>query len=352
MSLIDPVEDPRWDSFVLDHALGRISHLSGWKTVLESSFRHMKGYYLALSDPDTGEITAGLPLFDVQSWLTGRRLVSVPFATLCDPLISTSEDMGELFTAAAELANRLKAGYIEIRTFASHPLIHEERCDTRTLFTHHYLVLDADPEQLKKSFHRTCVRQRITRAVNSNVRLRVGDTAADLKLFYTLYVGARRRIGLPPQPYRFFRMLWEVFHPGRQVLLLLAEWNGQTIGALLLLRHKGRLSAEFLASDENFREISPDHFLFWEAIQAAYREGCTVFDFGRTSPQNRTLMEFKGRWGTATADLPCFYYPKEAGVAFQERRDSLPYRLVAALCRKAPDPALDCLGRLCYRHMG
>jgi hypothetical protein len=350
--LIDPLEDPRWDRFVAKHPLGWITHLSGWKKVLETSFSHMKGYYLAIPDRHTGEILAGLPVFEVRSWLTGRRMVSVPFATLCDPLVSTSGEMKELIATATELSDRLKTAYLEIRTFASHPLMQEAGLGMRTLFKHHYLAINADPEDLKKSFHRTCVRQRITRAVNSGVHLRVAETREDLDLFYALYVAARRRIGLPPQPLLFFRMLWDVFHPAGEILLLFAEWNERTIGGLLLFRFKDRLSAEYLASDEGFRDMSPDHFLFWEAIRSAHRSGCSVFDFGRTSPLNQTLMDFKGRWGTVTTDLPCFYYPERAGNAIQERRDSLPYRLVMALCRRAPEPALDYLGRLCYRHMG
>jgi hypothetical protein len=37
-----------------------------------------------------------------------------------------------------------------------------------------------------------------------------------------------------------------------------------------------------------------------------YREGFSVFDFGRTHYLHRGLIEFKSRWGTRMADLPQF----------------------------------------------
>ena len=67
--IIDPVKDPRWDKFVEGHPFGLICHLSGWKQVLEESFPHMKGYYLALLNHDNESIRAALPIFEVKSVL-------------------------------------------------------------------------------------------------------------------------------------------------------------------------------------------------------------------------------------------------------------------------------------------
>src|SRR5512136_2928209 len=95
VALIDPVEDKRWDNFVEHHPFGWVCHLSGWKKALERSFKHLKGHYLVLFSNDA--IRAALPVFEVKSWLTGKRMVSIPFATVCDPLISNSNEMEVLF---------------------------------------------------------------------------------------------------------------------------------------------------------------------------------------------------------------------------------------------------------------
>lgn len=186
VSLIDPMKTDQWDEFVRDHPFGWICHLSGWKEVLEKSFRHMKGHYLVLRN-SSDDITAALPLFEVKSWLTGNRLVSIPFATLCDPLISTGEEMEILLEGTLNLLKEFRASYIEIRSFRASSLFQTGKLGVRHFYKHHYLELKADPEELKKSFHRSCVRQRIARALRSGLSLKVGEDGSDLKRFYLLY---------------------------------------------------------------------------------------------------------------------------------------------------------------------
>lgn len=277
--IIDPVADERWDKFVESHPFGWICHLSGWRKVLEESFTHLKGYFLALINRE-GEIKAGLPIYEIRSWLTDHRLVSIPFATLCDPLISTKEEMEILFNAAIILLRRCNASYIEIRTLSSAPLICDERFGARSFYKHHYLLLDIDPEQLKRKFHRSCVRQRISRAVESQMSFRIGDRESDLENFYQLHKMTRKRLSLPPQPYCFFKSLWDTFWPKRRIIMLMAEKEGKGIASLILFKFKNRVSAEFAASDEAYKHFSPNHFLFWEAIKLAYREGYKIIDFG------------------------------------------------------------------------
>jgi hypothetical protein len=350
--IVDPVEYSRWDGFIQEHPYGWICHLSGWKKVLENSFKQMKGYYLALFDDANKTIRAGMPVFQVKSWLTGKRLVSIPFATLCDPLISSSEEMKILFDEALTLSKKLGDSYIEIRTLSSSPFIQENQLGESRFYKHHYLLLDNKPEQLKKKFHRTCVRQRISRAIESKLTLRIADSESDLGRFYQLHTLTRKRLSLPPQPYIFFKLLWDTFSPTKKVVLLLIEKEGKPIASLILLRFKDRVSAEFAASDETYNDLSPNHLLFWEAIRSAYNDGFKIFDFGRTSPNNGTLMDFKRHWCTKVIDLPQYYYPKHVAERFSKEEESLGYRLVKEISKRAPDCALKYIGNFCYRHLG
>lgn len=133
--------------------------------------------------------------------------------------------------------------------------------------------------------------------------------------------------------------------------LLLAEQKGQPIAGLMLFKFKDRVSAEFAASDEAFYDMSPNHFLFWEAIKLAYDEGYKIFDFGRTAPSNETLMDFKSRWGTEMMELPHYYYPKKVCQEFDRKEGSISYRFIKKICENTPANALQYFGRLCYRHL-
>ncbi len=352
IKLIDPITDPRWDKFVESHPFGWICHLSGWKQVLEKSFNHLKGYYFARMDNLEKNIEAALPIFEVRSWLTGRRLVSVPFASLFDPLISSKEEMDELVEAAIKLSQELRSSYIEIRALASSSFIQDDRFSKNAFYKHHYLPLNKDPQELKRTFHRTCVRQRITRAEKSDIHLKIGKKEGDLKQYHSLHTTTRKRLGLPSQPYIFFKNLWDEFYPSNMLSLLLAEKNDENIAGLILFKFKDRFSVDFAASNEKYVNISPNHFLFWEAIKLAYEEGYRIFDFGRTSPTNEGLMDFKNRWGTKIIELQQFYYPKETILNKASQEKTKKYRLMTKICANAPDRFQTRIGAFCYRHLG
>lgn len=347
VEFLDPAADPRWDSFVEKHEFGWLCHLSGWKKVLESTFRHMRGFYPAIVNGR--EIKAALPVYEVKSWLTGKRLVSIPFASLCDPLISSEREMEDLFSSVLDLFGRLGAGKIEIRTFHCRSILDKKGVDCSRHYKNHSLELQK-PEVLQKKFHRTCVRQKISRAQKSNFILTRATGARDIAEFYRLYCVTRRKLGLPAQPFKFFRNIWEAFSPSGRVEVLFAEKDGRKTSSLFLFRFRDRVSAEYLGWDEEFSEMSPNHFVFWEAIKAAHADGFKVFDFGRTSPASESLMEFKSRWGTQVSELPQVYYPLAGnGSALAASRK---YIIIHKLCQSSPEFIYPLLGNFCYRHLG
>jgi hypothetical protein len=343
---------PRWDAFVKKHPYGWICHLSAWKDVLEKSFPHIKGHVIAVCDDATHTIVAGLPMYTVTSWLTGKRLVSTPFATLFDPLITTSEDMQALFPGIIDLYNRENANHVEIRaTFAKH-LISTARCSVSTAYKHHYLLLNRPPEELKKTFHLTAVQQPIAQAGRSALTVRTASCEADVFHFYRLFFKTRRRLGLPPMPYTFFKTLWDVFGGSGHLTLLIALYGNTPVAAVILFKFGRTVCLEFAADDVRYRQFKPNHFLYWESIKSAYAEGFNIFSLGRTAPVNSGLMNFKQRWGTRVDDLMECYYPQSASDRSKARKDSWQYAVVRHVSTAAPDFLFKIIGNFCYRHMG
>ena len=354
VAFLDPAKDSRWDVFVESHPDGLICHLAGWKEVLEQSFAHIKGYFPVILDPSNGAIRAGLPLYLVRSPLMGSRLVSIPFATLSAPLATFEGQVRELLSAAIDLAARCSACRIEIRSVEAISLAEEPRYERVNFYKHHYIPLDEPAERLLQRFHRTSVRQVVKRSEKNGLELYTGCRHEDLQGFFQLYVKTRKRLGLPPQPFRLFENLWRVFAPSGRFRLYQAVYQGKSIGHLVVFAFKDRLSAEFIAVDQQFAHLYPSHFLYWEAIKDSCEQGLKIFDFGRTSPNNAGLMAFKHRWGTVVDELPQFCYPRSSkGCALVPRaEESLQYRTVRYLVRKSPEILLPYLGEICYRHMG
>jgi len=352
IAVIEPGTDHRWDRFVESHPAGMVYHLSGWKRALEANFPHMKGHYLALMDGTRDTIRAALPLFEIRSWLTGKRLVSIPFASVCDPLISSEDDFALLFDSALSLSRTLGISRLVIRTYKALPLVQDNRLGHRGVYKLHYLLLEQGVVELWNNFHRSCVRQRISRAITNKLILKTVENKTDLQEFYKLYIMTRRRLCLPPQPAAFLESLWDAFYSTGQISVLLALKDGKPIAGLLLLKFQDRVSAEYGVSDQAYWSLNPNHFLFWEAIQTACRGGYKVFDFGRTSLHNRELMEFKARWGTREADLVELHYPCQGLHPSVIRENSGLYRFVRWLIQYVPEPIFERLGGYCYRHLG
>ncbi|GBC63769.1 hypothetical protein DENIS_4767 [Desulfonema ishimotonii] len=349
--IIDPCQDKRWDDFVNQHPFGWLYHTSIWKMVLEKSFHHIKANYFVLIDKKTYDIRAALPCCHVKSWLTGNRLVSLPFTTLSDPLVNSPDEFRMLMASAIDLSGKFKCRYMEIGVFQSGNCIENREISALKNYRVHHLTIDRDAEALKTRFKRT-VRQSIRRAEAEAVHVSEGRGESDLSEFFTLYLKTRKRRLLPPQPYRFIRTIWRELHPRGYLTLLMARHNGQTIGSAILLKFKERLSVEFLVSDETSFHLRPNHILVWNAIKMARKEGYGVFDFGRTASGNRGLIKFKKSWGAQDENLLHLYYPGEMCGNAARREDTLKYKLVKKVCHMAPPPFFQGLGIFLYRHMG
>lgn len=350
---IDPSRSREWDEFVATHPRGQIYHLSGWKTVLETCFPHIRGHLLAAVDGPGRRIEAGFPIYEVRSWLLGTRLISSPFATISDPLAESPEVLAPLIERVKAMSKSKNARAIEFRTSEAAHCFEGSGFGEARYFVNHVIDLNPPIDALWKSFHRSCVRQRIARAESSGIEIRTGRDGSDLRAFHGLLSMTRRRRSLPAQPYRFLEALWSVFYPNGRIRLLLAEREGRTAAGLLLFVFRDRVTAEFLGSDDSFKAASPVHALFWSAIKWAHGEGYRFFDLGRTSPANRSLLEFKGHWGTSAKELPQFFYPPSLASGVSRFETSWKYRLAKSMTSpRAPQAVYEWMGSLIYRHLG
>lgn len=349
---IDPLADPRWDRFVEAHPFGLVCHLSGWKRVLEESFSHMKGHCLTLANGD-GSIRAALPVFEIRSLFFGNRLVSIPFATNCDPLISSSEDMTALLDAAINLSIELHCPKIEIRTLSSYPVIRDDKIGNVVLNKSHQLSLESTLDDIMKAFSKK-IRQKIRKPLQGATEIQLAGNETHLAEFYRHYVKTRKRLGLPPQPYLFFESIWRNLWPSKHVALLLVRNEGKLVAGMMMFTFKGRCSCEYLGTDLGFKEVNAnlDVFIYWEAIKWAHLQGYRIFDFGRTGITNEGLMFFKSLWGTKVVDLPQFYYPKRICSGLDSREESFSYNFIRKVAKNLPDPMFQWLGNMLYMHLG
>lgn len=342
--IISPEDDQRWDEFVFRHPMGSIYHHSAWGNVLKSTFDH-KFFYVALEDIETDKLKGIVPFMLVKSWLTGQRLVSLPFTTYCNPLIP-KEHLKNVISFVFEF--NLEIDYLELKFIKNDEEYVLEGFEELSTYVTHILTLDIPLEQLFRSFHNTSVRQRIKRADKNKLKLRMAGKEEDLEKFYSLQTKIRKVYGLPPQPYTFFKNMWEILKPKNLLFVPLIEYNGRVIAGAMVLKFKDTFYFEYSASDQNFLKLGPNHKLIWEVIKIAHKEGARYFDFGRSSLSHRSLIEFKDRWGAKRHKLIYYYYPKANRI---DTENGSRRKYLALINSHFPLSFLRLEGKLIYPHL-
>lgn len=351
VKIINPSNDNRWDEFVESHSKGTVFHLSNWARVIQRSYGYVP-YYFIIEDSDK-KISAGCPFFLIKSWLTGNRLVCLPFTDYCNPLVDSGESLESLLSMVKDyIGNRAVIQVRTVMTTNSEKDVFRMRGFSEWSYHKTFFInLSDDLEVIRKRFDRKAVRQAITRSMRRGVYVERASTEKDLEGLHKLIVATRKKLGSIPQPYRFFQNLWGVMLTNNLGFLLLAKYNGVPIAGAVFLTYKGTIFPKYNGSDKRFLKFQPNNLLYWSAIEWGVKNGYKRFDFGRTSPDNLGLIAFKRRWGSEEVDLPYYYWPVVKGVTSTEEK-SLKYRMVSGVLRRTPAIFSRAAGQLLYKHLG
>lgn len=340
---VDPLQDTRWEEFLQRHPRASVFHTRGWLEALRRTYGYVPVAYTTCS-PHT-ELRNGLAFCQINSFLTGRRLVSLPFADHCEPLVDSADDLNEIFAFLSVEVERKKLEYVEIRPRTSVCASMPEFVIGKT-FCFHALDLSLDSEQLFRSCHKDCIQRKIRRSEREGLTYEEGRSEALLDKFYRLLLLTRRRHELPPQPLKWFRSLISCL--GDRVQICVASKQGQPIASILTLRYKNTFVYKYGASDARFHNLGGVPLVFWRAIQQAKKEALQEFDLGRSDYENPGLIAFKDHWGTTRSVLTYLRYPAQD---FQST-DGYRTRLAKQVFARLPDSILTLTGKLLYKHLG
>ena len=287
----------------------------------------------------------------VKSWLTGSRLVSLPFSDFCDPLVDDQEDLELLLAAPEQEIQKQNWRYIELRSAKSLDLAKTSYQPFLT-YSHHQIELGPDIETLFRNFHKGSTQRKIRRAEREGLRYEEGSTEQLLECFYKLLTLTRRRHQVPPQPKQWFRNLMHGF--GETLKIRIARKGDQPIAAMLTVRYKDVLIYKYGASDVRFNNLGGMHLLYWESIREAKKSGLRLFDLGRTDADQPGLIVFKNRWG---ADQLPLTYSRCRGVGkpahiFDPNTTDWKAQRAKQLFGWAPTGLLTVLGKVLYKHIG
>jgi hypothetical protein len=349
LNRIDPITDPRWEEFVGRHPRGSVFHSRAWLEALRRTYGYEPVAYTT-SAP-------GQPLQDgavfcrVESRLTGRRLVSLPFSDHCDLLVRDLEDLAVFAHGLERELQKENWHYLEIRPLHTTEMVNGLGQSSAS-YSFHELDLRPDLETLLSNCHRSSTQRKIQRAQREGLVYSEGSDASHLDGFYRLLVLARQRHRLPPQPKSWYRNLIECF--GSDLKIRLAVKDGKPVAAMLTVRYKDALVYKNGGSDARYHKLGAMHLLYWESIRDAKNLGLRTFDLGRTDAEQAGLIRFKSRWGAKQSTLTYtrFAITGHSRHIFDQNGTGWKMRLLKRAFGVTPRGLLPTIGRFLYKHAG
>jgi len=344
---LDPLQDSRWERFVSTHPQASVFHTRGWLEAVRKTYGYQADVYT--TTPAGQELANGDVFCRVKSWLTGKRLVSLPFADHCQPLVDSQEALDAILAQLEDATRRERWKYVEFRPLPSEDSMFESagNLSKSESFLLHIVDLRPDLDGVFRGFHKNHVQRKISRAEREQLTYEEGRSDALVEKFYRLLILTRRRHGLPPQPIAWFRNLMQCL--GDKVTIHVASKDGQAIASILTLLHNRSLIYKYGCSDASFHNLGGMPWLHWKAIQEGKRLGAASYDLGRSEQDNAGLISFKENWGASSATLNYYRYPVQPARQFDSDWRA---RILKNAFSRMPDSFLTASGRLLYPHIG
>jgi len=143
-------------------------------------------------------------------------------------------------------------------------------------------------------------RYNIRLAAKKGVTVRPWD---DLPAFHELMLVTGGRDGFGVHSLAYYRRAYELFHPTGMVELLVAEYEGRQLAALMVFTRGKRAWYIYGASNDQERNRMPTYLLQWEAMRWARSKGAEEYDLWGVPDEDEEILESQftersdGLWG-------------------------------------------------------
>lgn len=143
-------------------------------------------------------------------------------------------------------------------------------------------------------------RYNIRLAEKKGVTVRAWD---DLGAFHRMMLVTGGRDGFGVHSLEYYRRAHDLMHPKGMCEILVAEYEGKALAALLVARHGSRAYYLYGASTDEERNRMPTYLLQWEAMKWAKARGCEEYDLWGVPDEDEVTLEANfesrhdGLWG-------------------------------------------------------
>lgn len=342
LEIINPLSYKGWDELLMSSEGYSIFHSQAWARVLHDSYQYHPLYFTII---DKGKLSALVPVMEVKSALTGRRGVSLPFTDYCQPIVSDETQFREILNYINQYGKEAGWKFFELRGGNGLQL----NAASSSYYYTHTLELGEGEEEVFLKF-RDSTKRNIKKAIKNKVQAAVHRSPESVQEYYQLHCLTRRRQGLPPQPFYFFKNIYEHIISKNLGFVVLATHQEKNVGGAVYFHFGKKVIYKFGASDIAHQHLRANNLVMHHAIQWSIQNSYQQFCFGRTEPSHQGLIRFKEGWGTQGHQLNYYKFDLRKDSFIQDRQKK--NRDGYFIFREMPVPLLKMAGSLLYRHVG
>ncbi len=345
ISLIDPLQDPRWNELIDGSSVGLFLS-TPWLGALAQTY----GFHFQAAAVETdGDLEAALP-FTVIDDLRGTRIRALPFCDLIELPGANPNQASALYTHLAKQGLPTEV----ITQACAAPQDNENQGEDCWQSNASHLWHTISLEQDRQALLAACgsnTRNRIRKVEREGFTVWADPNPNAVDDFFNLHLGVRKyRHQLLPQPRALFHAIAERFFATGNGWVIKVERDDSLASAAVVLRHQDTLYYKFSASDPAFRNIGTNHAVAFGAVSHALDIGCSSVDLGRTPLAQPGLVSFKDRLGAQNRPV---VRSRRAGTvsAAQQEAGQMLGRLTALLVDpNVPDTVTEAAGTELYRY--
>ncbi|WP_062059842.1 FemAB family XrtA/PEP-CTERM system-associated protein [Cellvibrio sp. OA-2007] len=286
----DAVDD--WAEFVRKNKTALPSHNPAWARVIAQSFGHHSLILCARST--TGELLGGIPLTVFSSPLFGKFAVSMPYLNYGGVVSQYSDVCHALMQALEGVRAQLNLQHIEVRSIQ--PDLGENPSTKKASML---LQLPANDEALDKMLG-SKVRAQYKKADEFFPDCKIGKNEL-LQDFYQVFSHNMRDLGTPVYAKKWFENILNDRELDAHIIVVYVKRKPVSCG--FLVKQDGLMEIPWASTLKSANKYNTNMWMYRRILSFAIQQGCTYFDFGRSTLDAGTY-KFKKQWGAE----PCQHY--------------------------------------------
>ena len=342
IEIVNPLTNSNWNEMILGSEQSSFFHSAEWTKVLSESYGYEPIYFLAIEENAPSFL---LPMMEISSFITGRRGVSLPFTDYCYPIIKNGFQTDSVMSLILDIAKKRNWKTIELR--GQSKLIHS---DIHSAFFYNHILELSDKEDVLRGKLSKSTKRNIRKAEREHIEVSFGTYLKNVEDYYQLHCLTRKKHGLPPQPFAFFKKISDHVITQGKGFVISATLAERTIASAIFFHSGNKAIYKYGASDMKYQSFRPNNMIMWEAIKYYGLNGFKSLCFGRTDEDQDGLRRFKSGWGSEERQL--YYYKYDLQSESYESVSDGVSSITKSAFNVMPIFMSKVIGKILYKHVG